>query len=256
MGLVSVLTRWVPRTVLQRGAHVALQGVAWAYAGSRFEDPISGKSYRRMLPYGRVHSRPNALAPHSLSLERHRAVWAYLKARTSFFEADQRLLHLAPEYCFLRKFRNMSNLDYVTGDLNSPWADHHFDCHDIPFSAESFDVVMANHLLEHVDNDRRVMAEFFRVMKPGGWGIFQVPIDYGSEDTMEDRSITDPMERERLYWQQDHVRLYGHRDYPDRLKEAGFDVEVIDMKALLGEAGYERLALHGERWVYVVKKPQ
>jgi SAM-dependent methyltransferase len=255
MGLVSVLTRWVPRTVLQRGAHVALQAVAWAYAGSRFEDPISGKSYRRMLPYGRVHSRPNALAPHSLSLERHRAVWAYLKDQTSLFEADQRLLHLAPEYCFLRKFRNMSNLDYVTGDLNSPWADHHFDCHDIPFPAESFDVAMANHLLEHVDNDRRVMAEFFRILRPGGWGIFQVPIDYESEDTKEDRSITDPMERERLYWQQDHVRLYGHQDYPQRWREAGFDVEVVDMKALLGETRYERLALHGEQWVYVVKKP-
>jgi hypothetical protein len=99
------------------------------------------------------------------------------------------------------------------------------------------------------------MAEFFRVLKPGGWGIFQVPIDYESEDTKEDRSITDPMERERLYWQQDHVRLYGHQDYPQRWREAGFDVEVVDMKALLGETRYERLALHGEQWVYVVKKP-
>ena len=77
MGLVSVLTRWVPRTVLQRGAHLALQSVAWSYAGNTLEDPIVGKSYRKMLPYGRVRSRANALAPHSLSLERHRAVWAY-----------------------------------------------------------------------------------------------------------------------------------------------------------------------------------
>ena len=175
MGLVSVLTRWVPRTVLQRGAHLALQTVAWTYAGSTLEDPIVGKSYRKMLPYGRVRSRPNALAPHSLSLERHRAVWAFMQQRTSFFKAPLRMLHLAPEYCYLKRFKKLSNLDYVTADLNSPWADHHFDCHDIPFEDDSFDVVMANHLLEHVADDRRVMQEFFRVMKPGGVGHFSSP---------------------------------------------------------------------------------
>ena len=111
MGLVSVLTRWVPRTVLQRGAHLALQTVAWTYAGSTLEDPIVGKSYRKMLPYGRVRSRPNALAPHSLSLERHRAVWAFMQQRTSFFKAPLRMLHLAPEYCYLKRFKKLPNLD-------------------------------------------------------------------------------------------------------------------------------------------------
>ena len=254
MGLVSVLTRWVPRTVLQRGAHLALQTVAWTYAGSRFEDPITGKSYRKMLPYGRVRSRPNALAPHSLSLERHRAVLAYMKRETNFFEAPLRMLHLAPEYCYLTRFKKQDNLDYVTGDLNSPWADHHFDCHDIPFESDSFDVVMANHLLEHVQDDRRVMREFHRVMKPGGWGIFQVPINYKDAQTAEDPNVTDPMERERLYWQQDHVRLYGHEDYPSRLRDAGFEVTVVDMRTLLGEELYERFGLGEEGWVYVVRK--
>lgn len=254
MGLVSVLTRWVPRTVLQRGAHLALQTVAWTYAGSKFEDPITGKSYRKMLPYGRVRSRANALAPHSLSLERHRAVWAYMKRETKFFEVPLRMLHLAPEYCYLTRFKKQDNLDYVTGDLNSPWADHHFDCHDIPFESDSFDVVMANHLLEHVQDDRRVMREFHRVMKPGGWGIFQVPINYKDAQTAEDPNVTDPMERERLYWQQDHVRLYGHEDYPSRLRDAGFEVTVVDMRTLLGEELYERFGLGEEGWVYVVRK--
>ena len=255
MGLVSVLTRWVPRTVLQRGAHLALQAVAWTYAGSRFEDPITGKSYRKMLPYGRVRSRPNALAPHSLSLERHRAVWAYMRRETNFFEAPLRMLHLAPEYCYLTRFKKQDNLDYVTGDLESPWADHHFDCHDVPFDNDSFDVVMGNHLLEHVEDDRRVMSEFHRVMKPEGWGIFQVPINYKDPNTAEDPNVTDPMERERLYWQQDHVRLYGYEDYPARLREAGFEVDVVDMKELLGTELYERYSLGEERWVYLVRKP-
>ena len=255
MGLVSVLTRWVPRTVLQRGAHLALQSVAWSYAGNTLEDPIVGKSYRKMLPYGRVRSRANALAPHSLSLERHRAVWAYLKGSTSFFTIQGKMLHLAPEYCFLKRFKDQTSLEYITADLNSPWADHHFDCHDIPFDDNTFDVLMANHLLEHVENDRQVLKEFCRVMKPGGWGILQVPVNYKDGDTAEDPNVTDPMERERLYWQQDHVRLYGHEDYPKRLKEAGFEVEVVDMKDALGEARFTRYSLGEERWIYKVTKP-
>ena len=255
MGMVSLLTRWVPRTTLQRGAHVALNSIAWAYAGSSFEDPIVGKSYRKLLPYGRVRSRENALAPHTLSLERHRAIWVFLKARTSFFDSPMRMLHLAPEYCFMHRFKALNHLEYVTADLNSPWADHHFDCHDIPFEDNSFDALMANHLLEHVADDRRVMSEFVRVLKPGGWAVLQVPINHKDGDTAEDPNVTDPMERERLYWQQDHVRLYGHEDYPKRLAEAGFEVEVVDMMDLLGESKFRRYCLGEERHVYFLRKP-
>ena len=148
----------------------------------------------------------------------------------------------------------MGNLDYVTGDLNSPWADHHFDVHSIPFDDNSFDVVMANHLLEHVADDRAVLKEFFRVMKPGGWGIFQVPIDYKNPETEEDPSVVDPAERERLYWQRDHLRLFGHRDYPARLKAAGFEVIVHNVAQEVGTAKAERYSLGEEHFVYFVRK--
>ena len=80
-------------------------------------------------------------------------------------------------------------------------------------------------------------------------------MNYNDGDTAEDPNVTDPMERERLYWQQDHVRLYGHKDYPKRLKEAGFEVEVVDMKDALGEARFRRYSLGEERWIYKVTKP-
>ncbi len=252
--IVALLTRFVPRTLLQRVAHLGLQSVGWIYMGSTLEDPIDGRTYRKILPYGRVRTRLNALAPHSLSLERHRALWVFLAECTEFFTAQSRMLHMAPEYCFIKRFRSISTLDYVTGDLDSPWADHHFDVHSIPFDDASFDIIMANHLMEHVDDDNAVLREFYRVLRPGGWGVLQVPIDWTNPKTQEDRSITDPKELERLYWQRDHLRLYGYDDYPDRLRAAGFVVEVVDMKKVLGIQRYERYALGGEQWVFLVRK--
>lgn len=240
--------------MLQRGAHLGLRTFSWIYAGSRFEDPIDGKGYRKLLPYGRVRIRKNALSPSTLSLERHRALWVYLKECTDFFKAPCRILHLAPEYCYIKRFKSLNNLDYVTGDLNSPWADHHFDVHAIPFDDDSFDVLMANHLMEHVDDDYKVLSEFYRVLKPGGWGILQVPIDWNNPQTEEDNTVTEPAERERLYWQRDHLRLYGFVNYPDRLRGAGFEVEIVDMEKLLGLETYRKYCLGEERWVFVVRK--
>ena len=253
--LISLLTRFIPRTVLQRGAHLGLKTFCWVYAGSKYKDPIDGRGYRKLLPYGRVRTRVNALSPSTLSLERHRALWVYMKEQTRFFDDNLRMLHLAPEYCYIKRFKSMKNLDYVTGDLDSPWADYHFDVHSIPFNNDSFDVLMANHLLEHVEDDFKVMDEFYRVLKPGGWGVLQVPIDWKNPNTEEDKSVTAPDERERLYWQSDHVRLYGYEDYPDRLRNAGFKVEVVDMKALLGDERYDKYCLGEEKWVFVVTKP-
>ena len=99
------------------------------------------------------------------------------------------------EYCFLKRFNAARDWKWFA-DLVSPWADVHFDVHEIPYG--HFDIVMGNRLMEHVADDRKVMAEYFRVMKPGGWGIFQVPMERNNADTMEDPSITDPAERERL----------------------------------------------------------
>ncbi|MDG1261361.1 MAG: methyltransferase domain-containing protein [Flavobacteriales bacterium] len=251
--IISFVTRFIPRHILQRVAHLFLQVLSLFYRGNKIEDPINGIKYRKILPYGRVHPRENALAPDSMSLERHRLIWLYLKEKTNFFTDDLRFLHMAPEYCFLRLFKKLKNIDYVTGDLLSPWAEHHFDAHQIPFEDNSFDVVMANHLLEHVEDDRQVMREFHRVMKPGGWGIFQVPIDFNNPHTEEDKNVTDPAERERLYWQRDHVRLFG-MDYGQRLRDAGFEVVEDRYVADLGKEMQERYALMSDEILYFCRK--
>ncbi len=250
---ISFASRFIPRHYQQVVASFLLRIIAIFLKGNRFEDPITGKKYRKMLPYGRIESRPNALAPHSLSLERHRLIWLYLKEKTDFFTTNKRVLHIAPEYCFLKPFKNLNNLDYVTGDLISPWADVRMDVQNIPFPENSFDVVICNHVLEHVDNDRKAMGELFRVMKFGGYGIFQVPIDNSVQETIEDKTINTPALREKHYKQRDHYRLYG-RDYPERLRKIGFMVIEDHYVKSLHPNLVERYSLPKDEILYICKK--
>jgi len=253
--IIAFFSRNIPRHIQQKIAHFILIFVSIFYKGNNYEDPIDGNKYRKLLPYGQLKVRENALAPLSMSLERHRLIWLYLKEKTDFFTKDIRFLHVAPEYCFLRKFKKFKNIDYVTGDLISPWADVKMDVTDNPFGDNEFDVVMCNHVFEHVENDTLAMSEFYRVLKPGGWGIFQVPIDINREDTFEDPSIIDPKQREKYFWQHDHVRLYG-KDYGKRLSKVGFVVEENNFIEELGEELSKRYALPIGEIIYVCRKPQ
>jgi len=226
------------------------------YRGNNFEDPIDNRTYKSFLPYGHdEHQRINALAPHSLSLERHRLLWLYLKQETDFFNElkPQKLLHIAPEQCFYHRFKKMKHIDYITGDINSPLADIKMDLHEIPFQQDSFDIVLCNHVLEHVDDDRKCMREIFRVLKPGGWAIMQVPLNIHKEKTDEDPSVIDPEERKKRFGQYDHVRSYGC-DYIERLQKEGFKVKIIDYLHKLGKEKVKRYGLETDESLYVCNK--
>jgi SAM-dependent methyltransferase len=244
----------LPRPLLIRLSYVFRLFTPIIYRGDKVACPVCGRSSSRFLSYGSDRAlRQNVLCPHCLSLERHRLLWLYLNEKTDFFNKRLKVLHIAPEQCFYSKFRALPNIDYVTGDLESPLAEYHFDLHDIPFDAHTFDVVICNHVLEHVEDDRKCTREMFRVLKPGGWAIMQVPIDYSRADTLEDPSIKSPKDREQYYWQKDHMRLFG-RDYPERLAESGFDVRPDDFVKHLGSELRERYRLQDEEIVYYMVK--
>lgn len=250
--------RWalnhIPRRFLQRMAGWAVPIMGLAYRGRGRECPICGSRYRRFMPYGYVTSREDALCPHCLALERHRMIWLWLKESSDLFEGYPRLLHIAPEVSLMRHFKRhyRDNRNYITADLESPLADLHFDVQNIPLEDESVDVIICNHLLEHVEDDRRAMAELYRILKHGGWGIMLVPEQRDRATTFEDDTITDPEERTRLFGQYDHRRIYG-RDYDERLRAAGFRVERIAYTERLSLEQRQRYAIGTDDLIVVYK---
>lgn len=223
------------------------------FKGNSFEDPINGKTYRKFLPYGYGKSRDNALSPGTLSLERHRLLWLYLQRETYFFEKPLKVLHMAPEQCFLNRFKNLKNLEYTTADLYSPIVDIKADILNLPFEDDSFDVVICNHVLEHIEKDSKAMSELHRVMKKEGWGIFQVPMKVKNPSTYEDFTIIEPEERKKHFGQYDHVRWYG-LDYFERLRRAGFEVEEYQVKEHFSEQEIKRYSLWQNEILPVVRK--
>lgn len=241
----KLILNTIPRPILIRLSYVARPILALTLKGDKFTDPIDGKSFKSFLPYGYENQRNNVLSPSTLSLERHRLLWLYLNEQTDFFQPEPvsdssasnskkiklrhaensalKVLHFAPEQAFYKLFRNQKNLDYTTTDLFSPLADVKADICDLPFQDNEYDVILCNHVLEHIPDDTKAMQELYRVLKPGGMAILQIPQDLSRAVTFADDSITDQKERARIFGQYDHVRVYG-RDYFDKLRSIGFTV--------------------------------
>lgn len=251
--IAKFLLNTIPRPLLINLSIFLRPLIYLFFKGTKFNDPIDGKSYRKFLPYGYGKQRENALSPGTLSLERHRQMWLYLQNKTDFFTKNYKVLHIAPEQEFLRRFKKMVNLDYTSADLYSPIVDVKADILDLPFENESFDIIFCNHVLEHIEEDQKAMSELYRVMRKDGWGIFQVPMKNSLEKSYEDFSIKDPKERQKHFGQYDHVRWYG-MDYFDRLKKAGFEVDINFYSKKFSEEEITRFGLMENEILPIVSK--
>ncbi|MCY2688413.1 methyltransferase domain-containing protein [Salinimicrobium sp. TH3] len=243
----------IPRPVLIRLSYFVKPFFLFTLRGNKYTDPIDGRSFSKFLPYGYEEQRENVLSPSTLSLERHRLLWLFLKDHTTFFSAPHKVLHFAPEQAFYKRFRKLKNLDYTTTDLNSPLADVKADICDLPFEDNSFDFILCNHVLEHIPNDTKAMQELYRILEPGGTAILQIPQDLKREKTFEDDSIKDPKQRAKIFGQYDHVRVYG-RDYFEKLRGIGFKVEEVDLTSPLSPELIEKYRLAKGEIIPVAKK--
>lgn len=204
------------------------------FIGSKFTDPINGKQYSHFLSYGYNNLRTDALCPGTLSLERHRLLWLYLNSNSNIESQFLNVLHVAPEQVFFRKFKNFKNWTYTTTDLNSPLADIKADLCNLPFKDETYDLILCNHVLEHIIDDIKAMKEIYRVLKKGGKAILQVPLDMEKEKSYEDHTIINPKDRSKHFGQYDHVRIYG-MDFFKKLSNIGFRYEKIDFTSKLSD---------------------
>lgn len=251
--LIKFLINTIPRPYLIWWSKFLAPLVDILFRGNKFTDPINGKSYRKFLPYGYVNQRDNALSPGTLSLERHRLLWLYLNNETNFFSKTLKVLHIAPEQCFYNLFKNLKNINYTTFDLNSPLADIKGDICNLPFKENSFDFILCNHVLEHINDDKKAMKELYRVLNKNGTAILQVPINQKSSKTFEDSSIVDKKQRIEKFGQYDHIRLYG-LDYFKKLESFGFKVDPLKYSKEFTENEIIKYGLIKDEIIPVCKK--
>jgi GT2 family glycosyltransferase len=198
------------------------------HRGDRHECPCCGGHFRKYMTYrGESTKLADAWCPGCGSLQRHRALWLFIRERTDLLRRPVRVLHFAPEWALYRQLSRAPGVEYHTGDLwPSTIAHETLDITAIPYEDQAFDYIMVSHVLEHVEDDRLAMAELLRVLRPGGAVLLQHPIEHDREVTLEDPAVTTPEARLERFGQTDHVRVYG-RDFPQRLEQAGLAVEVV-----------------------------
>ena len=231
---MKYILKFLPRKFLIKYSFLITPILRIIFRGKKYTDPIDDSNYSKFLSYGYKTVRKNALCPGTLSLERHRLLWLYLDKETDFLNSNLKVLHVAPEQVFYKKFKKLKNWEYLTFDLNSPIADIKGDLTSTNFKDESFDLIICNHVLEHIEDDKSALNEIYRILKYNGISILQVPMNVKRKNTFEDSSIKSKNQREKYFGQYDHVREYG-LDFKDRVEEAGFEVEMINYSTKISQ---------------------
>ena len=231
---MKYILKFLPRKFLIKYSFLITPLLRIIFHGKKFTDPIDDSNYSKFLSYGYKTVRKNALCPGTLSLERHRLLWLYLDKETDFLNSNLKVLHVAPEQVFFKKFKKLKNWEYFTFDLNSPIADIKGDLTSTNFKDESFDLIICNHVLEHIEDDKLALNEIYRILKYNGISILQVPMNIKRKNTFEDSSIKSKNQREKYFGQYDHVREYG-LDFKDRVEQAGFEVEMINYSSKISK---------------------
>jgi len=230
--------------------------------------PLCDSRFTRFVPWDDKHDHPfyefemynkyTAICPACGAFDRERFYKLYLERVERLNHSGSRaILHVAPEAQLRKWIKSMSVHSYICGDLYPQDREMiKLDVTDIHFEDHTFDIILCSHVLEHVPDDRKAMRELFRVLKPNGFAIVNVPIALNINQTYEDFPIMDPAERLKHFGQEDYVRIYAKRDFADRLREAGFTVEEfvygehLDVLPPAIEIG-----LSDKDTLYIVRKP-
>jgi Methyltransferase domain len=190
------------------------------------------------------------------STDRERHLRLYFEATGQNEQVcGSRILHFAPERKFTPWLASYGPAEHVLADLypTSP-AVQKIDLLALPFDAGHFDMVIVNHVLEHVDDDIKALSEILRVLKPGGVAVLQTPYCEGIAAKIEDSTVTNPEARLQLYGQEDHVRLYGS-DFREFICTQGFEDASVTHAEVLKDVPAKRYGVNASEPFLRFRKP-
>ena len=214
--------------------------------------PCCGNSFPSFLSGG-PSFRPNVCCPACESLERHRFLSLFLAEKHFISIETSNMLHVATESCLRDRFRMDFGKRYHTMNYLSE-ADVSGDLCFMPFKTQSMNIIMANHVLEHVKDDISAISEMYRVLRSGGTALLQIPQDRTLSVTQEAPESATPQDLLRLFGQDDHVRMYGN-DFRDRLESVGFVVQEHVCKYIIPADRFETYGLCSDETVWEAVKP-
>lgn len=249
--------------------------MALYYKGDKYTCPYCKKSFRKMLAGGfdlpvikekniiGGGYRKNLVCPRCYSTDRDRLIYWYFKNKTDIFVKKSKLLHIAPEGCLKALLSSHENIDYFTGDKFTKGYDAYYydrdviqlDVKNIPYKDNEFDIIICNHVLEHIKDGKKALSEIYRVLKPNAWAMLQVPISSKLDKTFQDDNINTPEDREKYYGQFDHVKIYG-KDYIEILEDAGFKVKLYKPLGDIFDSADEmkKYSVNPEENIYIAYK--
>ncbi|HDR5116798.1 TPA: methyltransferase domain-containing protein, partial [Bacillus anthracis] len=195
------------------------------------------------------------ICPVCYSMDRERLYRAYIETETDLLSENYTMLHIAPEVKVREWLNQYKNITYVCGDLEpKDSVMEEIDITRIAYENNTFDVILCSHVLEHIIDDEKAMRELYRVLKPNGWGIIQVPIVMNVDYIIENKSIVSPILRKIAFGQEDHVRIYNRSGFIQRLTDAGFKVELYNIAEKQGMKIARKFGLSKTDMLYIVRK--
>lgn len=224
------------------------------FKGDKVNCPVCGfwASKFGLSPNG---ERENVRCPRCNSLERHRAQWLFGLSNIITLKSsdEKRILCFSHDFCYSRLFLKNYKYYFTAEYVKNSYSDYIVDIQNTGIEDCSFDFIVCNHILEHVEDDRKAISEIYRLLKPNGVAFLQVPMDDKLDKTIEDPSITDPEERRKLFGQTDHLRMYGW-DISERLSDCGFEVDTIRFWEKTDPVEIEKYSIKEKEPVFICRK--
>jgi len=263
------ILKFIPYSVVMNLKYIKQYFISFLYSGSKFNCPNCNGSFRKMFYCGQNEDiltklevigsgiRKNCLCPRCYSIDRERLIYLFLSQKTNIFSEKTRLLHIAPRPSLRKIFNKSKNIEYFKGDKFEEG--YHYskdvielDITKLKFENDFFDIIICNHVLEHIPDDLQAINELYRVLKPGGFAILQVPLSLKLEKTYEVKTDT-AQERKKLFGQSDHYRIYA-KDFINKLESCNFNVNLYNPNDLDWNLDTEKYGLNNLEDLIVANK--